>query len=131
MNEIRFCIVILNSIQNLSGELRPFLYAATRFLSRISADAHPREILNRVQNDNDYVTSSIRVAFTSCQHSQSRSGSRATFPERSLGNDWIVAVRLLLAARSGPAWEGRRRVLTPAVLPADYRPCSICSRCQS
>ena len=43
-------IVILNSIQNLSGELQPFMYAAMPFLDWTLVHAHPREILNPVQN---------------------------------------------------------------------------------
>ena len=45
-------IVILNSIQNLSDEPQPFIYAAIRLLDWTLAHAHPREILNLVQNDN-------------------------------------------------------------------------------
>ena len=52
LKEIRLGVVILNLIQNPSGELRPIMHPATGFLNWTSAHSHPREILNPVQDDN-------------------------------------------------------------------------------
>ena len=53
---------ILNSIQNLSGELQPFMYAAMPFLDWTLVHAHPREILNRVISPESQCKSELHLS---------------------------------------------------------------------